>query len=213
MKHQAMERKELLIYQKAHGERRWKALNLFFRISRTTRHVASFLGPNILDYELRKLKSMFGLFYLRHEDRQRVLDLNLPPFSKRWGSLSRIYIFQKDKLDWCIQNLDVCLENLDRIDSRKEVIDISSHPFLDGNLGYHTGLHTLQLFMAETNTSVIEKTSIMRFIRSMTKGLSKECADPDIFDTIKLFERRLKLLSSFLQYKFDVETHLTKIIY
>ena len=213
MKRQTMERKELLIYQKAHGERGWKALNLFFRIPRSTRHVSSFLGPSGLEYELRKLKSAFGLFYLRHEDRQRVLDLKLPPFSRRWSSLSQIYMFQKDKLEWYIRNLDICLENLDRIDSRKEMIDISSHPFLDGNLGYHTGLHSLQLFMAETNTNVIEKESIMKFVRSMTDGLLKEYADPDIYDTIRLFGYRLKLLSSFLQYNFDVETHLTKIIY
>ena len=61
-------RKQLLVYQKAHGERGWKALNLFFRIHRSTRHVASFLGPGELERQLKQMKDNLFLFFVRYED-------------------------------------------------------------------------------------------------------------------------------------------------
>jgi hypothetical protein len=176
------------------------------------RYVSRYLGPGELEYELKQLKDNFRLFYLRHESRQRELDTTLPCFWRRWNALTEIYVFQMDKLNWYTRNLDVCLQNLERIDSRKEVIDISAYPDLSDNSGFQTGLYELHLFASEADTNVIEKASVMRFIKSINEEL-KKCIIHDIYDVLRLFECRLKLLSSLLQYKFDVETHLMMRIY
>jgi len=209
-------RKQLLVYKKAQEgkvpKKLGKAVNIFFRHPFMVRCVSTYLGPGELEYELKQLKDNFGLFYLRHEAIQREFDTTLPCFSRRWNALTRVYVFQMDKLKWYEQNLDVCLDNLARIDSRKEVFDITKHHTLSDNRGFEIGLYELHLFASETDTNVIEKASVMRFIKSINEKL-KECIAPDIYCSIKTFECRLDLLSSFLRYNFDVETHLKKRIY
>jgi len=209
-------RKQLLVYKKAQEgkvpKKLGKAVNIFFRHPFMARCVSTYLGPGKLEYELKQLKDNFGLFYLCHESRQRELDTTLPCFSRRWNALTRVYVFQMDKLKWYEQNLDICLQNLARIDSRKEVFDVTKYHPLSDNCGFEIGLYELHLFVSETNTNVIEKASVMRFIKSINEKL-KECIAHDIYCAIKTFECRLDLLSSFLRYNFDVETHLMKRIY
>jgi len=180
------------------------------------RCVSTYLGPGELEHELKQLKDNFGLFYLRHEAHQQILNTSLPRFSRRWDALTWIYILQLHKMNWYEQNLDVCLHNLARIDARKEVININCHtlPYLtlSDNYGFEIGLYELHLFASETNSYIVDKVSIMCFIKSINEKL-KECIAQDIYDTIKTFECRLDLLSSFLRYNFDVETHLMKRIY
>jgi hypothetical protein len=209
-------RKQLLVHKKAQEgkvpKKLGKAVNIFFRHPFMVRCVSTYLGPGELEYELKQLKDNFGLFYLRHEAQQQLLDTTLPFFSRRWDALTRIYVFQLHKMNWYEQNMDTCLHNLARIDARKEVVDITNYPTLPDNYGFQIGLYELHLFMSEIDTTIIDKASVMRFIKLINEKL-KECLVQDIYDTIKTFECRLDLLSSFLRYNFDVETHLMKRIY
>ena len=209
-------RKELLFYIKAQKEKiprkLGKAINIFFRQSRMSRHVLSYLGCE-LEYMLKKLKDHFGLFYLRHEHLKKELDTSPSVFGKRWLPFTRIYVFQMHKLDWYEQNRETCLYNMDAIDARKEVIDMENHTGLRQNYGYDLGLYELQLFIATTDTTVVDRKSILRFITNIICELKDKYPASELFDTMKLVESKLNLLSSFLRYKFTVETHLAMKIY
>jgi len=219
-------RKQLLVYKKAQEgkvpKKLGKAVNIFFRHPFMARCVSTYLGPHELEYELKQLKDNFGLFYLRHEESQRELDITFPTYLIRWQRLlSRCYSFQRTRIEWCQQNLDICIQNLAGIDSRKEVYYVSDYDPLPNNIeidrrfyiGYHRSLDEMDLFVSDTNTNVIEKASIIRFIKLLSEELKKDYDDWEIYDTIKRLECKLLLLFRFLETNFDLKIHMTRRYY
>jgi hypothetical protein len=190
-----------------------KPVNIFFKQPRMVLQVASYLGPGRLEYELKELKNNFGLFFIRNVHRQNILDANLPPFSRRGRAMTTIYSFQRDKMNWYEEKMDTCLYNLDKIDSKRQTFELYGDKLLTDNYGYAIGMYELQLFASDVKTNVLSKESVLEFIRVIKNDLLEECEDSDIYDKTKNFECKLNLLSSFLLYNFDVETHCMRRLY
>ena len=212
--------KQLLIYKEAQKskipKKLGKAVNIFFRHPVMMKCVSVYLGPGELEHELKQLKDSFRAFYVRHEDRQRILDETYPTFIRRWQTLTRIYNFQYEKIEWYVQNIETSIQNLNRIDSRKEAFNLDSLPGdIQGEFytGYHRSLYELQLFMTDTNTNVVDKESILKFIKKLNNDLDHCVVEWVIHERIRIFERKLNLLSSLLRQEFDMETYILRRAY
>jgi len=175
------------------------------------RRVASFLGPSALEIELRDLKQQFGLFYLRNEQSQRVLDNTLPG---SWNNFTRCYALQLNTLDWYLDNMEICLENVHKIDSRKEIFDTDLLTMsLYENYGYMVGLSELRNFVCYTDTNVIDRASVLKFIRFIKGECRKEYPSSEIYTIMKELETNLNLLSSLLKREFRIGTYLEMKLY
>jgi len=210
------DRKDLAIYAKVTRARipftLNRSTNIFFRQMRMVKHTARFLGPGALEMALKQLREEFGLFYLRHEYEQQVLDYTST--SKKWNCLTGIYTFQMGNFDWFLSHLDTCVTNIERIDARKEEIqmDITHRPLIE-NYGWMQGVHELQTFICQTNTNVIDKQSVLKFIRRITQEMKRQYPITEFYTQMREFESNLSLLTSFLKYEFDVNKHLEMKIY
>jgi hypothetical protein len=213
------DRKDLAIYAKVTRARipftLNRSTNIFFRQMRMVKHTARFLGPGALEMALKQLREEFGLFYLRHEYEQQILDYtSTSQNSQKWDCITRIYTFQMVNLDWLLSHLDTCIRNIESIDARKEriLMDITRKPFIE-NYGYMQGVHELQTFICYTNTNVIDQSSILQFICHIVQEMKQTYPAKDIYNQMREFESNLSLLSSFLKWEFDVTKHLEMKIY
>jgi len=181
-----------------------RSTNIFFRQMRMVKHTAGFLGPSTLETDLRNLYRNIEWFYHSHRERNEYLFYKIP-------YLTFAYMCLSERVIWFLKNLEVCYRNIDLIDERKDVIPPLTRdiPTLIPKYAFMIGEYELQLF-ASLQTNVIDKTSILQFLRHINEALTTQYTGPIIYEIMKAMELKLNLVTAFLRFNYTLPEHQEK---
>jgi len=172
--------------------------NLFFRQSIMVRHVASYLGPSVLETALTSMKEKYREFYVWHLENNTYVFRKIPYFGYMYSQTI-------ERTTWDKQSMEICFKNIEQIDASKNAI-----PVLPSNPKkiYKIGYYELSLFVSVTNTNIIDKRSIMQFIHHINDELEKRCIGVLLYSEFIIIESKINFVTSLLRYNLSISSML-----